>query len=186
MSVCWLWVDLQFVALAARAPWVERNTVICFVVFKRTWFQPLSALRNHLRTSMTALFFSMIACKKWLSVCFACLVHMCGKLRLKKVSFFVVLRKKGSKTKKRTREEEIEKGDYGPPAWKVYSRFCRTWTKRYLITSLTRVKRVSRIFFSFRCQINWWKRVDLQSHRKFIHFKFCRSTGMDLETNMTW
>ena len=58
-----------------------------------------------------------------------------------------VLRKKGSKTKKRMKEEEIEKGDCGPPTRKVFFflRFCRTWTKQYLITSQTRVKRVSRI-----------------------------------------
>ena len=56
-----------------------------------------------------------------------------------------VLRKKGSKTKERMKEEEIEKGDRGPPTRKVFFWFCRTWTKRYLITSQTRVKRVSRI-----------------------------------------
>ena len=56
-----------------------------------------------------------------------------------------VLRKKGSKTKERMKEEEIEKGDCGPPTRKVFFWFCRTWTKRYLITSQTRVKRVSRI-----------------------------------------
>ena len=45
------------------------------------------------------------------------------------------------------KEEEIEKGDCRPPNWKVFFklRFCRTWTKQYLITSQTRVKRVSRI-----------------------------------------
>ena len=43
-------------------------------------------------------------------------------------------------------EIEIEKGDCGPPTRKVFFfRFCRTSTKRYLITSHTRVKRVSRI-----------------------------------------
>ena len=31
----------------------------------------------------------------------------------------LVLRKKGSKTKKRMKEEEIEKGDCGPPAWSL-------------------------------------------------------------------
>ena len=31
-----------------------------------------------------------------------------------------VLRKKGSKTKERMKEEEIEKGDCGPPTRKVY------------------------------------------------------------------
>ena len=59
--------------------------------------------------------------------------------------FIFVLRKKGSKTKERMKEEEIEKGDCGPPTRKVFFWFCRTWTKRYLITSQTRVKRVSRI-----------------------------------------
>ena len=45
-----------------------------------------------------------------------------------------VLRKKGSKMRKRMKEEEIEKGDCGPPNRKFRSclRFCRTWTKRYL------------------------------------------------------
>ena len=33
---------------------------------------------------------------------------------------FLVLRKKGSKTKKRMKEEEIEKGDCGPPTRKVF------------------------------------------------------------------
>ena len=57
-----------------------------------------------------------------------------------------VKRKKGSKTKKRMKEEEIEKGDCGPPnSESLFLRFCRTWTKRYLITLQTRVKRVSRI-----------------------------------------
>ena len=43
------------------------------------------------------------------------------------------------------KEEEIEKGDCGPPTPKVFFWFCRFWTKRYLITSQTRVKRVGRI-----------------------------------------
>ena len=39
--------------------------------------------------------------------------------------FFFVLRKKGSKAKKRMKEEEIEKGDCGPPIRKVFfERFC--------------------------------------------------------------
>ena len=33
---------------------------------------------------------------------------------------FLFLRKKGSQTKKRMREEEIEKGDCGPPTRKVF------------------------------------------------------------------
>ena len=38
-----------------------------------------------------------------------------------------VLRKKGSKTKERMKEEEIEKGDCGPPTRKVFFlSFC--WT----------------------------------------------------------
>ena len=37
-----------------------------------------------------------------------------------------VLRKKGSKTKERMKEEEIEKGDCGPPTRKVFFWFCRT------------------------------------------------------------
>ena len=40
--------------------------------------------------------------------------------------FFFVLRKKGSKTKERMKEEEIEKGDCGPPTRKVFFWFC--WT----------------------------------------------------------
>ena len=43
--------------------------------------------------------------------------------------FIFVLRKKGSKTKKRMKEEEIEKGDCGPPTRKVFFlllRICRT------------------------------------------------------------
>ena len=45
----------------------------------------------------------------------------------------LVLRKNGSRTKKRTKEEEKSKGDYGPPTRKVFWRdFCRTWTKRWL------------------------------------------------------
>ena len=47
-------------------------------------------------------------------------------------------RKKGSETKKRTKEEEIEKGNCRPPTWKVVLRLWRTWTKRYLIFLLTR------------------------------------------------
>ena len=42
-----------------------------------------------------------------------------------KVTVFV-LRKKGSKTKERMKEEEIEKGDCGPPTRKVFFWFCRT------------------------------------------------------------
>ena len=56
-----------------------------------------------------------------------------------------VLRKTGSKAKKRTKKEKIEEGNYGPPTRKIFLRFCWTWTKRYLITSQTRVNRVSRI-----------------------------------------
>ena len=40
--------------------------------------------------------------------------------------FIFVLRKKGSKTKERMKEEEIEKGDCGPPTRKVFFWFCRT------------------------------------------------------------
>ena len=47
--------------------------------------------------------------------------------------------------KKRAKEEEIEKGNCGLPTRKVSFWFCRTWTKRYLITSQTRVKRDSQI-----------------------------------------
>ena len=39
---------------------------------------------------------------------------------------FFVLRKKGSKTKERMKEEEIEKDDCGPPTRKVFFWFCRT------------------------------------------------------------
>ena len=42
------------------------------------------------------------------------------------VPFIFVLRKKGSKTKERMKEEEIEKGDCGPPTRKVFFWFCRT------------------------------------------------------------
>ena len=45
-----------------------------------------------------------------------------------------VLKKKGSNVKKRTKEEEIEKGDYGPPTRKIFLRFCQNWTNRHLIT----------------------------------------------------
>ena len=38
--------------------------------------------------------------------------------------FIFVLRKKGSKTKERMKEEEIEKGDCGPPTRKVFFWFC--------------------------------------------------------------
>ena len=55
-----------------------------------------------------------------------------------------VLRDKGGETKKRIKEEAIEKGG-GPPTRSLSLRFCQTWTKRYLITSQTRVKRASRI-----------------------------------------
>ena len=42
---------------------------------------------------------------------------------------FIVLRKKGSKTKERMKEEEIEKGDCGPPTRSLFFvRFLRTWT----------------------------------------------------------
>ena len=37
-----------------------------------------------------------------------------------KVGNFFDLRKKGGKAKKRMQEEEIEKGDCGPPTWKVF------------------------------------------------------------------
>ena len=55
------------------------------------------------------------------------------------------------------KEEEIENGDCGPPTRKVFFffflRFCRTWTKRCLITSQMRVKRVTRIH---RRRMVWW------------------------------
>ena len=55
-----------------------------------------------------------------------------------------VLKMKGGKTKKRMKEEEIEEGHCGPPTEKSFlSGFCRTWTKRYLIISQMRGKRVS-------------------------------------------
>ena len=68
--------------------------------------------------------------------------------------FIFVLRKKGSKMKKRMKEEVVEKGDCGPPTRSLFLRFCRTWTKQYLITSQARVKRLSRI------------------HHRAIHFLF--------------
>ena len=42
--------------------------------------------------------------------------------RQESFSFIFVLTKKGRKTKKRKKEEEIEKRDCGPPTWKVF--FC--------------------------------------------------------------
>ena len=42
------------------------------------------------------------------------------KCNIKQQEIIVVLRKKGSKTKERMKEEEIEKGDCGLPTWKVY------------------------------------------------------------------
>ena len=43
-----------------------------------------------------------------------------------KTSIFV-LRKKGSKTKERMKEDEIEKGDCGPPTRSLFFlRYCRT------------------------------------------------------------
>ena len=45
------------------------------------------------------------------------------------IKFIFVLRKKGSKTKERMKEEEIEKGDCGPPTRKVFFWFCRTWVR---------------------------------------------------------
>ena len=47
----------------------------------------------------------------------------------------------------RREEEDVEKGDRRPPTWKALFllRFCQTWTKRYLVTSQMRVKRLSRI-----------------------------------------
>ena len=46
------------------------------------------------------------------------------------ICWFFGLRKKGSKTKKRMKEEEIEKGDWRPPTRKVFFlRFWRTWKK---------------------------------------------------------
>ena len=38
--------------------------------------------------------------------------------------FCFVFRKEGSKTKKRTKEEEIRKGDYGSPTRKVFCLTC--------------------------------------------------------------
>ena len=46
------------------------------------------------------------------------------------------------------KEEEIEKGDCGPPIRKVFIfllRFCQTWTKWYLTPTQTKVKCVRRI-----------------------------------------
>ena len=60
--------------------------------------------------------------------------------------FNFVLRKKGSKTKKRMKEEEIEKGYCGPPTRKVFFwDFVGLEPSGTKITSQTRVKRVSRI-----------------------------------------
>ena len=57
-------------------------------------------------------------------------VHKIGRLRKfnrsREIDFIFVLRKKGSKTKERMKEEEIEKGDCGPPTRKVFFWFCRT------------------------------------------------------------
>ena len=42
------------------------------------------------------------------------------KIGLRMTKLIYVLRKEGSKMKKRMKEEEIEKGDCGPPTWKVF------------------------------------------------------------------
>ena len=47
------------------------------------------------------------------------IAHLCLNLAF-------VLRKKGSKTKKRLKEEEMEKGDCRPPPEKSFLRLCRT------------------------------------------------------------
>ena len=53
--------------------------------------------------------------------------RLVGACVLPNKNFFFVLRKKGSETKERMKEEEIEKGDCGPPTRKVlFLRFCRT------------------------------------------------------------
>ena len=75
------------------------------------------------------------------------------------------IEKKGSKTKERMKEEEIEKGDCGPPTRKVFClKFCRDLNQAYLITSPMRVKHVSRIrhrtMRMVRCvtylRTHWW------------------------------
>ena len=45
--------------------------------------------------------------------------ELCGGNRSRLSFFLFVLRKEENKTKKRTKREEIEKGDYGPPTRKV-------------------------------------------------------------------
>ena len=68
------------------------------------------------------------------------------KLELSETSKFSTIPVSPIMSKEIMKVEEIEKGDWGPPTRKVFFlRFCRTWTKRHLITSQTRVKRVSRI-----------------------------------------
>ena len=48
------------------------------------------------------------------------LAEVAEKFWASKKFIIFVLRKKGSKTKKRMKKEEIEKGDWGPPTRKVY------------------------------------------------------------------
>ena len=81
------------------------------------------------------------------------------------INTIFVLRKKGSKTKEIMKGEEIEKGDCGPPTRKVFFWLCRTWTKRYLITSQTRVTRVSRIHHRTVLRtVRWCIRLTSHTH----------------------
>ena len=61
------------------------------------------------------------------------------------------------------KEEEIEKGDCGPPTPKVFFfGFCWIWTKRYLITSQTRVNRV-------HLRSETWTQWTIQAARVKVH-----------------
>ena len=68
-----------------------------------------------------------------------------------------VLRKKGSKTKERMKEEEIEKGDCSRLPWKsLFMRFCRTENKRFTSDKVSKKKNLNKsVYFSQTFSLAW-------------------------------
>ena len=74
------------------------------------------------------------------------ILHAAGKVRFGVEKSILVLRKKGGKTKKRMKEEELDTGDRGPPTRYVFFEILSDLNQAVpIMISQTRIKRVSRM-----------------------------------------
>ena len=133
------------------------STRVCSSKWPPSPFRIVTSAFIHRRAFRYSIEVQSFICEiKYTCTCMWLIVLAMDRVK-EEITIFLVWRKKGSKTKKRMKGEEIDKGDYGPPTRKVY--FFRLLPDLNqavsLFSSRMRVKRVSRIHHRtslFQCQ----------------------------------